>query len=539
MTIKQLVILLCLCTFLTHAQTEKPKLVVGIVVDQMRSDYISRYWDRFGPGGFKRLVEKGYQFKNTHYNYIPTYTGPGHASIYTGATPRAHGIIANDWFVKQSGADMYCVQDEAMQSVGTDSKAGKASPANLISSTIGDELKMHSNSNSKVFAVAIKDRSAILPAGHNANGAFWLDNKSGKFISSSFYLKALPDWVNNFNNKNLSEKYLALGWQTLYPIQSYTLSLADNNPYEGSPFGTSPTLPYTFEKFIEKQNYSIIKGTPYGNSLTKDLAIECIKKEQLGKDEQPDILSISFSSTDVIAHTFGPRSIEIEDTYLRLDKDLEEILATLDKEVGAKNYVVFLTADHGGADVPNHLIANKIPAGYLTENQMRSLLKTHIKQVYTDTSLILNLSNAQIFLNEQRIEALKLDKSQIETELCKFLLSIEGVAEAYSVNQLKYHSFPLTDYRNLLQNGINHKMSGDVCFILQPAWMDHDQTGTTHGAGYNYDTHVPLLFYGKNIPKGHSYHYTSITQIAPTVCELLKISQPNACNSEPLNSYFK
>jgi predicted AlkP superfamily pyrophosphatase or phosphodiesterase len=517
-----------------------PKLVVGIVVDQMRNDYIYRYWNRYGNGGFKRLVNEGFYFRNAHYNYIPTYTGPGHCSIYTGATPRAHGIIANDWFVKTNNSSMYCVSDTSVKPVGSQSKNGFMSPRNQSSSTIGDELKMSSNQQAKVFAVALKDRSSILPAGHAANGAFWFDDATGDFISSTWYMNELPQWLKDLNAKKLPAAYLAGGWSTLYPLNTYTSSIADENRYEAAPNKKNmATFPYEYKSFLEKNNYGIVKATPFGNTLTKDIALACIKNEQLGKDAVTDLFCISFSSTDIVAHAYGPRAVEVEDVYLRLDKDLEELLNLLDKEVGKNNYTVFLTADHGGADVPNHLLDNKIPAGYLRENKLIKDVKNYLRTTYNDSTLVLSVSNEQIFINEKKLNDLKLNKEEVEEKLCGFLTGLPGIAEAYPSKILKYEPFVKNDYRALLQNGYNQKLSGNVCFIYNPAWMDNGDKGTTHGAGYNYDTHVPVIFFGNGIKKGETYSYTTITQIAPTISELLKINQPNATVAEPLNNYFK
>jgi predicted AlkP superfamily pyrophosphatase or phosphodiesterase len=520
--------------------TSKPKLIVGIVVDQMRNDYIYRYWNRYSNGGFKRLVNDGYYFKNAHYNYIPTFTGPGHCSIYTGTTPRTHGIIANDWFVKNNGKDMYCTQDTNVKTVGSNSKAGLMSPKNQLASTIGDELKMSSNKKAKVFGVALKDRSSILPAGHAADGAFWFDESTGDFITSTWYMNELPTWLQKFNEKKLAKTYLEKGWTTLYYPESYTSSISDDNNYEMVPNKQEkPVFHYFYKSFLEKNNFGIIRSTPYGNSITKDVAIECLKNEQLGKDEITDLFCISFSSTDIVAHSYGPRSVEVEDIYLRLDKDLEELLNALDKEVGKNNYTIFLTADHGGADVPSHLKDNKIPAGYLKEEKLAREVKKYFQTNFGDTSLLANISNEQVFLSEKKIEELKLNKDDMEQKLASYLVTITGIAEAYPSKVLKYNSFENNDYKALLQNGYNHKLSGNVCFIFNPAWMDYVEKGTTHGAGYNYDTHVPVLFYGNGIKKGSSYNYTTITQIAPTICELLKINQPNGCLSNPLNDFFK
>lgn len=519
--------------------SSKPKLVVGIVVDQMRNDYIYRYWNRFGEGGFKRLVNNGYYFKNAHYNYVPTYTGPGHCSIYTGATPRAHGIIANDWFVKKNSSTMYCVQDTSSRTVGSASKNGLMSPRNQLSSTIGDELKMSSGQRAKVFAVALKDRSSVLPAGHAANGAFWYDDVSGNFISSTWYMKELPAWLTTFNDKKLVRSYLEKGWSTLYPINSYSNSISDDNRYEAAPGKEKPVFPYDYKNYLDKNSLGIIKATPYGNSITKDIALACLIGEQLGKDAETDLLCISFSSTDHVGHSFGPRSIEIEDVYLRLDKDLEELLNALDKEVGKNNYTVFLTADHGGADVPNHLLDNKIPAGYAKEKKLIASTKEFFKTNYGDTLLLANMSNEQVFISEEKIRDLKLNLLEVEERLSRFLITLPGIAEAYPSSALKNESYAKNDYRALLQNGYNHKLSGNVAYLYQPAWMDNAEKGTTHGAGYNYDTHVPVIFYGNSIKKGETQHYTTITQIAPTVCELLRINQPNSCIAEPLNDFFK
>lgn len=537
---KYLFVLFCFLYIQTHYGQNKPKLIVGIVVDQMRNDYIYRYWNRYSEGGFKRLVNTGFYFKNANYNYIPTYTGPGHCSIYTGAVPRVHGIIANDWFVKKNGTTMYCVYDTLSKTVGSQGKSGNMSPRNQLSSTIGDELKMSSNNSSKVFAVALKDRSAILPAGHAANGAFWYDDASGHFISSTWYMTELPNWLKLFNEKKLPASYLGKNWNTLYPIASYSESIADDNRYESAPNKKeAPIFPYDYSSFVGKNSLAILKATPYGNSITKDIAIECLKNEKLGKGSQTDLLCISFSSPDYVAHSYGPRSIEVEDLYLRLDRDIEELLNTLDKEVGKNNYTIFLTADHGGADVPNHLNDNKIPAGYIKEKEIAKSVKLFLLSKYQDTTLFSNISNEQIFLNENKIAQQNLNRDELEKNICSFLITLDGISEAFPSQVMKNESFNQNDYRALLQNGFNHKLSGNICFIYNPAWMDYSEKGTTHGSGYDYDLHVPIIFYGAGIKKGFSYKHVSITQIAPTVCELIQINKPNSTLSDPLNSFFK
>src|SRR5574343_350712 len=376
-----------------YSQKKQTKLVVGIVVDQMRNDYIYRYWNRYGEGGFKRLVNEGFYCKNAHYNYVPTYTGPGHSSIYTGTTPRTHGIIANEWYSREQGKEIYCVADSKAKTVGSTSEAGKMSPHNQLSTTIGDELLLFSSGKSKVIGVALKDRSSILPVGHaKGSAAYWFDDATGNFISSDWYMSALPEWAWKYNEKKSAKAFLEKGWNTLYPVETYSAGIADNNSYELSPNKKeNPVFPYEYKSFIEKGSYGILKATPWGNTITKEFAIEVLKAEKLGQDEHADMLCISFSNPDYVGHSFGIRSVEIEDIYLRLDKELEELLNALDKEVGKDNYSLFLTADHGAADVAAYLMAQKIPAGYIKEEKLIKDIKTFCKTEFGD-SWVLSVS---------------------------------------------------------------------------------------------------------------------------------------------------
>lgn len=519
-------------------ELRQPKLVVGIVVDQMRHDYIYRYWNKYGNGGFKKLINEGYFFRNAHYNYVPTYTGPGHASIYTGTSPATHGIISNDWFNKETGQMIYCTDDKTVKPVGTQSKAGLMSPKNMLVTTIGDELKLATGQQAKVFGVSLKDRSSILPAGHSANAAFWFDGSIGKFISSSHYVNELPAWLNEFNNRQLAREYLLKGWNTLYPLNTYDESIADKNNYEKAPNKKDTAIfPYEYSKQLAANDYEVLKSTPHGNTITKDLAIACLKAENLGKGRQTDMLCISFSSTDYVGHYYGPRSVEVEDVYLRLDKDLEELLNSLDETVGKGNYTIFLTADHGACDVPAHLKDLKIPGGYINEDELEKMLKTYCQSLFGD-SLILKMVNQQLFLNESRIAALKLDRAMVEHKLADYLLSIKGVAEAYPSEVLRYENFTDNSFKYLIQKGYNHVRSGNVAFSYNPAWMEYMSKGTTHGASYSYDTHVPVIFYGAGISKGSSVKKVNVVDIAPTVSMMLHMSFPNGTTGKPLEDLF-
>lgn len=527
-------------SFITHNSfAQKPKLVVGIVVDQMRYDYLYRFSEKYGNGGFNRLMKDGFNCKNTQYNYVPTYTGPGHASIYTGTTPAIHGIVANEWFDKKAKKEVYCTDDKNTKSVGTESKAGLMSPINLETTTVGDEIKIASLSKAKVISVALKDRSSILPAGHAADGAYWFDGSTGNFITSTFYRKDLPKWLVDFNAKKLSQKYLEKDWNTLLPLDKYTESLPDDNAFEKAPNKKEkPVFPYDFTKQLEKNNFEIIRATPFGNSITKDLSMAVIEGEGLGTDNVCDMLCVSFSSTDYVGHSFGPKSIELEDVYIRLDKDLEEFFTYLDTKIGKGNYILFLTADHGASEVPAYLQSLKINAGYVDGKAIKKRLKAELYREYGD-SLVIEYINQQVYLNDSMITLKKLDKYIIEKFCMKFLLFLPEVSDVICGEQLLTE--PQTDIllKGFVQRGFNNKRSGDVLVSYKPGFIDYDKTGTTHGSSFSYDTHVPLLFYGNGINTGNSLRPVYITDIASTICQLLNIPYTNGNIGNPIYEVIK
>ncbi|MBL0330254.1 MAG: alkaline phosphatase family protein [Bacteroidetes bacterium] len=517
----------------------KPKLIVGIVIDQMRYDYIYRFWDKFGTDGFKKLVNEGFFCKNTNFNYVPTYTGPGHAAVYTGTTPAVNGIIANDWFDKNTQKYMYCAEDNKVTGLGTTAKEGKRSPVNLLTTTITDELRISSNMKSKVIGIALKDRSAILPAGHVANAAYWFDGSNGCFISSTYYMAELPKWVQEFNKKELPKFYLSQPWNTLLPIEKYTESLPDDNKYETLAKGElKPVFPHDLPNLYPKNGgYGMIRNTPFGNSLTKDFAIETMKQENLGKSTATDFLAISFSSPDYIGHSYGPNSIEQEDDYLRLDKDLAELIKAIELQVGKGNALIFLTADHAAPEVPAYLVDLKIPAGYVNEDKMTDSLKKYLTKTYGD-SLVLSYSNQQLFLNHRVIEAKKLYLPQVQEDVAAFMMKFADVSEVITGTTMNNTQFT-EGVRYLMQKGYNAKRSGDVLVNYSPGYVDFMPTGTTHGSPYSYDTHVPLLFYGWNIKQGSSTEQVYITDIAPTLAMLLNIQFPNGTTGKPISFIVK
>ncbi len=519
---------------------EKPKLVVGIVVDQMRYDYLTRFWDQFGEDGFKRLVNKGFVFKNTHFNYVPTYTGPGHASVFTGTTPAYHGIISNSWYNKFENKYVYCTADSTAQSVGTSTRAGEMSPARMLSTTFADENRLHTQMKGKTIGIALKDRGAILPAGHTANAAYWfVGGNEANWISSTFYMDELPAWVKDFNTSDKAEAYLKT-WEPLKDISGYTQSGDDINTFEGGFNGLeTASFPYDLKKLApENGQYELIKATPFGNDLTAEFAKAAIKGESLGKDNITDVLTLSFSSTDYVGHNFGVNSKEVQDTYMRLDLALADLLNYLDSTVGAGEYTIFLTADHGAVDVPGYLKSKKIPAGNFNDADLIAKLQKFVEEEYNADGLIENISNSQVFFNYPELQKNKIDSEELQSKLAHFLLQQPHISRTFTREQLQGGSFD-KGIGGLVENGYNQKRSGDVVYVMDPGYIVFPETGTTHGSGFSYDTHAPLIFFGKGINSGSTYEPAFINDIAPTISAMLGISFPNATTGSPLKAILE
>ncbi len=505
-----------------------PKLVVGIVVDQMRYDYITRFYNKFGQGGFKRLINEGYSFSNVHFNYIRTYTAVGHASVFTGTTPTNHGIISNYWYDKFEKKSIYCVDDSSYKPVGTGLGSGK-SPYRMLTTTIADQLKLGQNMRGKTIGVSIKDRSAILPVGHTADAAYWFYGEDeGKFVTSTFYMDKLPKWVDDFNNSGIANEYLEKEWDTYYDINTYTESIVDDNdfeePFEGK---DSPSFPYDLSTLRKtNENFSILKRVAYGNDIVEDFAKATIIGEDLGKGNYTDFLAISFSSTDYIGHQFGVDSKEVEDTYIRLDKNIEDFINFLDSEVGKENYTLFLTADHAAVQVPSYLNSLKVPGGYFDKKKFKTFVNAVTKSRFNSEELVENISNYQIFLNKDKIAELNLDILKVEQIIADEIINFENVYMSTTAHTMQTTTFS-NGVMSKLQKGYNQKFSGDILFVLNPNTVGYMLKGSTHGSGYSYDTHVPLIFYGKGIKHGFSNANYPITDIAPTIATFLNVEQPN------------
>ncbi|WP_282786687.1 alkaline phosphatase PafA [Flavobacterium croceum] len=517
---------------------KRPKLVVGIVVDQMRMEYLYRFQNDFSNDGFKRIMNNGFTFHNAHYNYMPTYTAPGHASIYTGTTPSVHGIVSNEWYSRTNEKERYCTDDEAVTTLGDGTKQeGAMSPKNLLATTITDELRMATNFQGKVIGISIKDRGAILPAGHFANWAFWY-SKTGNFISSSFYGDKLPEWVTSFNAKKKYLDYINQGWNLYKPLETYNESDPDDSPYEGKLYGVDkPVFPYDLKSMYQKNDAGVLRNTPFGNSLLADFAKEAIEKENLGKDEVTDFLAISFSSTDYVGHVLGARSMELQDTYLRLDDTLADLLKYLDEKVGKNNYLLFLTADHACAENSMFLKNKK----YNVTNIDYKEVSKSLKKFSTDTfgeDFVNNYSSFNVFLNKKKIKEKGLVYQDVEQAFKNYLMTREHVQRVYNEDEI-LHACNNDFYLNMIANGYDVTQNGELVLLDKPGYMQYMATGTSHGSPYAYDTHAPLLFYGWNIPKGESHTKKYITQIAPTLAQKINITFPNGTKCEVLDELFK
>lgn len=538
----RLILSLIFCsTLMLNGQPNKnqPKLVVGIVIDQMRYDYLMRYYNKFSAGGFKRLLAEGYSCKNTHYNYVPTYTAPGHASIFTGTTPSVHGIIANTWFDKTSGKMHYCTSDNSVKSVGGAGYVGQHSPRAMLASSVLDEIKHRSFGKAKTIGIALKDRGAILPAGHSANAAYWYDGATGGWITSSFYMNDLPQWVKSFNEKQLPKKYLSKPWTTLRPISEYTESISDSNKYESLFIGEKASVfPHDLPSLMaQNKNLDLIRTTPFGNTLTKDFAIDAIRSENLGKGNFTDAITISFSSPDYIGHEYGPSSVEMQDTYLRLDLELAELLTFLDSWAGKKGYLLFLTADHAAAEVPSLLQDLKQPAGYFNKDVFADSLNRFCLRMYGDT-IYQNWSNFQVFLNHKKIAARKLKLSNVRKEVANYILSFPGINGVVTADALLNTQF-VSGFQSLVQKGFHQVRSGDIMVNLHPNWVEYGLTGTTHGSAFVYDTHVPLIFFGAGITSGSTNDRVEIIDIAPTVSTLMNVALPAGSTGQLIRGVVK
>lgn len=516
--------------------SEKPKLIIGIEISQFRYDFIPRYWDKLGDNGFKKLINRGSYCENTSYDYLFSDVGVGSATIATGTNPSMHGIVASSWYNNLRDEIIDYVYDQNMNTIGGEYEAGQYSPYNLMTTTWADEVKIASNFKSKVIGVSLDPAPAIFSAGHTADAAFWFDSKNGTWISSSFYLDSLPQWVNDFNEKGFADTYLENEWTTLLPMSEYTASLLDNNEYEKGMFGHK-VFPYVIKdlskKFKKKEKYEVLRYTPYGNNFTKDFAISAIVNEELGQDEYTDVLTLSFTVNERIGNLYGPLSVEVEDLVLRLDQELAHLMDFVDKTLGKENVLIYLTAEHGVVHIPEYLKDNKIPAGYFNASSAISLLSSYMNNIYGKGDWIKQYHGQQIYLNRTLIEDANMNLADVQTNVANLMLQFSGVANTVTATTLQNTSFTEGIFKTM-QNGYNQKRSGDVLIHLKAGWAENPDLNGGFATAYGHDHRVPLIWYGWKIGRNSIKRPVDLTDIAPTISTLLEISYPNSASGKPI-----
>jgi predicted AlkP superfamily pyrophosphatase or phosphodiesterase len=486
----------------------------------------------------KKLLNEGTVCRNANYNYLLTQSAPGYATIVTGTTPSHHGIVSNEWYQRLKEVMLYCTNDDKVKTSGGNSKDGQMSPKHLIASSFSDELKIFNKNRSKVIGISLKDYAAILPVGHLADAAYWMENESGNWISSSYYMDSLPDWVKKINNMRLPDIYVSREWNTMFPIQDYSESLSDENGYESGLKENSKTFPYILNELKNPDDYSILRYTPFGNTYAKDLAIAAVDNEKLGKDAYTDFLSISFSSNGYVSDIYGPRSVEIEDIYLRLDLDIAHFLDFINDNIGKENVLVFLTSDRGAIDIPEYLEDINMPGGYFNSRSAIAVLKSYLKAIYGRGDWVKAYFDQQLYLNQTLKEDSKLPLGEFQQRAAQFLVQFTGIANAITATTFQTTNF--TDgILEKSQNSYNPERSGDVIINYSPGWVEQygkklNPQVSNFSSAYRYSTHVPLIWYGWKIKRISINRLVSISDIAPTLASMLNISFPNACTGEPI-----
>jgi predicted AlkP superfamily pyrophosphatase or phosphodiesterase len=523
---------------------EKPRLVIGIVVEELRYDQIEKIRSRLGENGIRRLLNEGTYFQNASYQYMLTQTAPGYATISTGAEPSLHGITSDNWYLPLKDELLYCTKDISVNPVGGSYESGLHSPVNLLVSTFPDELKMASGKQAKVFAVGLKESPVIFSAGHAADGAFWFDNTTGTWMSSTYYIDSLPGWVTDFNAMRYADLFLDNSWNLSRPASDYSDCLPDSNKFE-SGFNGLNYFPYDLKKLSSKgrgnsgKDYSVLRETPFGNTFTTNFAIKLIEKEKLGKDDVTDFLSICYTATDYIGHRFGPSSVEMVDAVFRLDLDIENLLKYVNDSLGKRNVLIYFTSAHGISEIPGVLESNRIPSGYFRPNQALQLLRSYLNAVYGEGDWVKGYQEKQIFLNRTLIEDAKLPLDEVQKKVARFIVQFSGVASAYPFSVFESSDFGNGSMKRII-NDFSPQRSGDVIVTLNSGWVEkEDDYVASSNSPYEYDTHVPLIWYGWSINRATVTRKVNITDIAVTLSSLCRVPLPNACSGEPMFELFR
>jgi len=509
------------------AQPRKVRLVVGIVIDQFRYDYLTRFEDLFGEGGFRRLLHDGAVFTNANYIHTPTFTACGHATFMSGGTPALNGIVGNEWYDRESKQKVTSVSDSSVQLLGGKEGGTGASPIKMLGSTVGDQLRFSNADQSKVIGISLKDRSAILPAGKHPNGAYWFDKTTGTFVSSTYYFNDLPAWVKKFNQEHPASKYFGAKWEKLLPEAAYQRSQPDNSSYEWSDFGK--TFPYTVNGGVDKLGarfYEQFETTPFANEYTAAFAKAAIENEKLGQGEQTDLLTVSFSANDLLGHNYGPYSHEVEDMTLRTDRILADFFSYLDQRIGLANTIIVLTADHGVGPIPEYArdlkFGGRVPSKAITEAIQQALDKQ-----FGPDKWITSFVNNNVYFDDETIARRKTDRAEVERVASSAVLKVPGMGACFTKSQLLSGQLPIHPIARSVANGFFAPRSGDLIVVSQPFFLIGNDT-TSHGTPHSYDTHVPVIFYGAGITPGSYLAPSSPADIAPTLAALLKIEPPSS-----------
>jgi len=546
------IVIICLTFFVVfkasgqaaYLPPEKPKLIVAIIVEQLRYDQLEKFRNRLGENGIRRLLNEGTYFQNASFEFLLTQSGPCHATISTGAEPSQHGITSDNWYFPLRNELIHCTKDISVDPTGGSYESGLHSPANLYSSTFTDELKMATNKKAKVFAVGLNETPVILSAGHSADGAFWYDKNTGTWMSSTYYIRKLPAWVNDFNAMNYPVGLLNNQWNLLKPVSEYSDCMPDTNIYEMG-FKSVNYFPYDLKKLssagrsVSDRDLSLLRETPFGNTLTTDFAIKLIEEEKLGADDIPDFLAVCYASTDYIGHRFGPSSREMADAIYRLDRDIEKLMKHLNDKLGKRNILIYFTSAHGVAEIPAILEASRIPAGYFRQNQALQLLRSYMNAVYGEGDWIRGFIGKQIYLNRTLIEDAKIPLEEVQKKVARFIVQFTGVASAYPYSAFESNDFGNGTMRKTINN-FSPQRSGDVIVTLSPGWVEkHDENVTDHSSPYEYDSHVPLIWYGWAINRQTVTRKVNMADIAVTLSSLCKVPFPNASTGAPMYELFR
>jgi hypothetical protein len=511
--------------FNSHPSAPKPRVVIGLVVENMRPDYIQRYWNKFEENGFKKLYNEGAVCTNVNLIQHNHSYASGTATLFTGVSPSVHGIIGKTWFERLRRREVECTQDDFYFTVGADTKLGNASPKKLLTNTLTDNLKIYTGGRSLVYSAAMNRESAVFSAGHAADGAFWFDPESGRMISSSFYINIFPEWVRNFNNNNYAEQYSGINWVTLLPEREYTESVHDKYQLEKGYFEKWNSFPHSIGRYVRRAgNYSPIKTTPFANELIKNFAIQLMENEPIGQDEFTDFITLVFSSMDYENNSFGPASVEMQDLYLYMDKYIAELIEFAERKFGKQNVLFFLTANTSASYPVEYLKEEfNLPVDYFYPENAIALLTSYLNVTYGQERWIEHSADHQVYLNHEQIKKSKLDLNEMREEASDFINQFEGVQLSMTARQLEEGSSN-NGLLNTLYQSYSKNRSGDFLYLLKEGWQPSYKFKKVN---YTEQSHIPLVFYGAGIQPQIIREKFNAVDVAPTLSEILRIPQPD------------